>query len=52
MFLIEAVTSHWPVTPKRVEGLKVTLKDCTATRMYVSAFPNFRQFKQHVDKIA
>lgn len=46
------VTSHGPVNPKRVEELQSTLKDCTATRVYVSAFPDFRQFKQHVDKIA
>ena len=52
LFLVEAVTSHGPVNPKRVEELESTLKDCTAIRVYVSAFPNFRQFKQHVDKIA
>ena len=52
LFLVEAVTSHGPVNPKRVEELESTLKDCTATRVYVSAFPDFRQFKQHVDKIA
>ena len=52
LFLVEAVTSHGPVNPKRVEELESTLKDCTATRMYVSTFPDFRQFKQHVDKIA
>ena len=52
LFLVEAVTSHGPVSPKRVEELEVTLKDCVATRVYVSAFPDFRQFKQHVDKIA
>ena len=28
------------------------MKDCIATRVYVSAFPDFRQFKRHVDKIA
>ena len=52
LFLVEAVTSHGPVTPKRVKELEVTLKDCAATRLYVSAFPDFRQFKQHVEKIA
>ena len=52
LFLVEAVTSHGPVSPKRVEELEVTLKDCVATRLYVSAFPDLRQFKQHVDKIA
>ena len=52
LFLVEAVTSHGPVTPKRFEELEATLKDCTATRVYVSAFPEFRQFKRHADTIA
>ena len=52
LFLVEAVTSHGPVDPKRVEELESTLKDCAATRVYVSAFPDFRQFKRHMDKFA
>ena len=52
LFLVEAVTSHGPVTPKRFEELEATLRNSTATRVYVTAFPDFRQFKQHVDKIA
>ena len=52
LFLVEAVTSHGPVTPKRFQELEATLKDCTATRVYVSAFPEFRQFKRHADSIA
>ena len=52
LFLVEAVTSHGPVSQKRVDELEVKLKDCVAPRVYVSAFPDFRQFKQHVDKIA
>ena len=52
LFLVEAVTSHGPVSPKRVEELEDGLKDCTATRIYVSAFPDFRQFRRHLDNIA
>ena len=52
LFLVEAVTSHGPMSPKRVEELEVTLKDCTATRLYVTAFLDFRQLKRHVEKIA
>ncbi len=52
LFLVEAVTSHGPMSPKRVEELEVTLKDCVATRLYVSAFLDFRQFKRHVENIA
>ena len=52
LFLVEAVTSHGPVSPKRVEELEVGLRDCTATRLYVSAFPDFRQFRRHLENIA
>ena len=52
LYLVEAVTSHGPVTPKRVEELQVALRGCVASRLYVSAFPDFRQFKQHIEKIA
>lgn len=52
LFLVEAVTSHGPVTPKRMQELEVTLQNCVATRVYVSAFPDFREFKQHLEDIA
>ncbi len=52
LFLVEAVTSHGPVSPKRVEQLDATLKTCVATRIYVSAFPDFAQFKKHANDIA
>ena len=52
LFLVEAVISHGPVSPKRLEELEDSLKDCTATRIYVSAFPDFRQFRRYLDNIA
>lgn len=52
LFLVEAVTSHGPVSPKRVEELEILLKECIATRVYVTAFPDFREFKRHADNIA
>ena len=52
LFLVEAVTSHGPVNPKRFEELEATLEDCMAARVYVSAFPDFPQFKRHADDIA
>ena len=52
LFLVEAVTSHGPVSPKRVEELEDSLRNCTTTRIYVSAFPDFRQFRRHLDNIA
>jgi len=52
LILIEAVTAHGPLSPKRQIELEETLKDCKAKRIYVSAFPDFREFKKHIDNIA
>jgi type II restriction enzyme len=52
LFLIEAVTSHGPLSPKRQVELEKTLKDCKAKRAYISAFPDFSEFKRHIDNIA
>ncbi len=52
IILIEAVTSHGPVSPKRHHELELMLSDCTANRIYVSAFPNFKEFKRHMSEIA
>ncbi|MGH7484273.1 MAG: BsuBI/PstI family type II restriction endonuclease, partial [bacterium] len=52
LFLIEAVTSHGPVSPKRKLEMERALKSCTAERIYVSAFPDFKEFRRHIDNIA
>lgn len=52
IFLIEAVTSHGPVSPKRQHELELMLSDCKAIQIYVSAFPNFKEFKRHINDIA
>jgi hypothetical protein len=52
LFLIEAVTSHGPVSPKRHYELEKMLATVPATRVYVSAFPDFREFKSHITDIA
>ena len=52
LFLIEAVTSHGPISPKRIVELENMLKDCTAGKVYVSAFPDFKEFKKHTADIA
>ena len=51
-FLVEAVTSHGPMSPKRVVELKAMLKDCKAGLVYVSAFPDLAEFKNHASNIA
>jgi len=52
LLLIEAVTSHGPLSPKRQIELEKTLTNCKAKRVYISAFPDFHEFKRHVDNIA
>ena len=52
LFLIEAVTSHGPVSPKRVVEMEEFLKDCNAGKIYVTAFPDFAEFKKHSQNIA
>ncbi|MDE0092283.1 MAG: BsuBI/PstI family type II restriction endonuclease, partial [Oligoflexia bacterium] len=39
VFLIEAVTSHGPISPKRYIEMEKILKNCKIKKIYVSAFP-------------
>lgn len=52
LYLIEAVTSHGPVSPKRMVELEKMLEKCTAGKIYVTAFPDFKEFKKWSNKIA
>ncbi len=52
LYLVEAVTSHGPVSPKRVVELEAFLTECTAGKIYVTAFPDFTEFKKHSKEIA
>ena len=52
LFLIEAVTSHGPLSPKRQIELEKVLAGCRTKKVYISAFPDFREFKRHIDNIA
>jgi hypothetical protein len=52
LYLIEAVTSRGPVSPKRVMELEELLKDCKVGKVYVTAFPDFAEFKKHSTNIA
>jgi adenine-specific DNA-methyltransferase len=51
LFLIEAVTTHGPVSPKRHAELESALLDCPAGRVYVTAFMNFTAFKKYASDI-
>jgi type II restriction enzyme len=52
LFLIEAVTSHGPVSPKRLLELEDFLKGSKVGKIYVTAFPNMTEFKKHSNNIA
>jgi adenine-specific DNA-methyltransferase len=52
LFLIEAVTSHGPVSPKRHREIEVMLKDSPAERVYVTAFLDVKAFRKYAGDIA
>lgn len=52
LFLIEAVVSHGPVSHKRHLELEKLLQDCSAGRVYVSAFPDFLTYKSYLTEVA
>lgn len=52
LYLIEAVTSHGPVSHKRKFELEKLLQQCTAKRVYVTAFLTFTYYKRHSKNIA
>lgn len=51
LFLIEAVTSHGPISPKRHEELTKMFKDCPCGIIFVTAFLNFTDFKKYAVEI-
>ena len=52
LFLVEAVTSHGPIAPSRMVDLQAMLVACPADPVYVSAFPDFGEFRKHMTNIA
>jgi hypothetical protein len=52
LFLVEAVTSHGPMTPKRVFELREMLAACPAGLVFMSAFADFAEFRKHLRAIA
>ena len=53
LYLIEAVTSHGPISPKRLVELRtLMLKDTDIGPVFVSAFPDFSMFKTYLTEIA
>lgn len=52
LFLIESVTSHGPMSPKRVFELQERLVESHAGLIYVTAFPDANEFRKHLKDIA
>src|SRR3972149_1338181 len=52
LYLIEVVTSHGPVSPKRYQELEGMLSKSRVGRVYVSAFPDLKEFSRHSRSIA
>jgi adenine-specific DNA-methyltransferase len=53
LYLIEAVTSRGPLSPKRqIEIQDMMLGETTAKPVYVSAFPDFGKFRDFIGDIA
>ncbi len=52
LYLVEVVTSHGPVSPKRFRELEAILIHSPVSRIYVSVFPGFREYLRHARNIA
>lgn len=52
LYLIEAVTSHGPMTPKRIIELGAWLEKSPVGKIYVTAFLTFAEFRKHMRDIA
>jgi len=52
LFLIEAVTAHGPVSPKRQIELQKVFEKCKAGKIYVTAFLDFATYKKYANDIA
>ena len=52
LVLVEVVTSHGPLSPKRLLELEDVMAECTLQRIYVTAFPDFKEFRKHLEEIA
>jgi adenine-specific DNA-methyltransferase len=52
LLLVEAVTSHGPVDPKRQEELASLFGDCEAGLVYITAFMDRRTLSDHLARIS
>ena len=52
LVMVEAVTSHGPVTPKRIVEIEEMMAASSAVSVYVTAFPDFAEYRKHMTDIA
>jgi len=52
LFLVEVVTAHGPMTPKRVVELEEMLRECKLGKIFLTAFPDLTEFRKNLQKIA
>ncbi len=52
LLLVEVVTAHGPMTPKRVVELESMFVNCAAGLVFVSAFPDLVEFRKHIKEVA
>lgn len=52
LFLFEVVTSHGPVTPKRIIELEELFSKSKKKRIYISAFPDLNTYRAFIREIA
>ncbi len=52
LFFVEAVTSHGPFSPKRFMELENVLSNIDAVKVFISAFPDLKEFRRHLHDIA
>lgn len=52
LIFVEAVTSVGPMDPKRIKELEDMTKKVAASKIYVTAFLNFKVFKQFSEQLA
>lgn len=52
IFFVEAVTSVGPMEPKRIKEIEEMTAEVVAGKIYVTAFPDFKTFKQFSQSLA
>lgn len=52
LFLVEAVTTHGPVSPKRHREMEAVLRNSVPDRIYVTVFPDMKTFRKYAGDIA